>query len=215
MNSYSLIVCIVRQDAGELVTESAANEGATGGTILKGRGTASSGILQVLGLGDTSKDIVYILVPTEIKNKIVAAIINKTATQRSHFGTLFTVDISQVLKTGEMKGGKTMEEDKKYRMITIILNKGFADDAMEAARRAGAGGGTIVNARGTAREGDEKFFGVRIVPEKEMLMILVESDKADSVFEAIRNLPCLAEPGSGISFCFGVDDFTRLGGCAR
>ncbi|MDR3284698.1 MAG: transcriptional regulator, partial [Treponema sp.] len=75
----------------------------------------------------------------------------------------------------------------------------------------GAGGGTIINAHGTGKEEDAKFFGVTIVPEKEMLMILVDKGKAAPVVEAIRALPCLAQPGSGIAFCTEVSDFTLLG----
>ena len=101
--------------------------------------------------------------------------------------------------------------EKARYLISVILNKGYADDAMEAAREAGAGGGTVINARGTAREDDEKFFGVHIVPEKEMLVMVVEEDKKTAVLNAIRDLKCLSEPGSGIAFCSSVDDFTLLG----
>ena len=104
-----------------------------------------------------------------------------------------------------------MSEKKPRELITVILNKGYADDAMAVARKAGAGGGTVISARGTAKESDAKFFGMHIVPEKEMLLIVVEQEKMDAVLEAIRTLPCLAEPGSGIAFCSGVDDFTLLG----
>ena len=104
-----------------------------------------------------------------------------------------------------------MNAGKPHEMISVIVNKGYADDAMAAARKAGAGGGTVITARGTAREDDEKFFGVHIVPEKEMLIILVESGKKDAVLNAIKNLRCLSEPGSGIAFCAGVDDFILLG----
>ena len=62
-----------------------------------------------------------------------------------------------------------------------------------------------------ANENDAKFFGVHIVPEKEMLMIVVDSDKKDAVLEAIRTLPCLSEPGSGIAFTSAVNDVTLLG----
>ena len=77
-----------------------------------------------------------------------------------------------MVKAGIIKGkeGDAMSEGKQT-LISVILNKGYADDAMAAARKAGAGGGTVINARGTAREDDAKFFGMHIVPEKEMLMI--------------------------------------------
>ena len=99
----------------------------------------------------------------------------------------------------------------KQSLILVILNRGYADDAMAAARKAGAGGGTVINARGTAREDDAKFFGVHIVPEKEMLAIVVADEQKSSVLEAIRTLPCLQEPGSGIAFCTPVDSFCILG----
>ena len=108
------------------------------------------------------------------------------------------------------KGEKTMAE-KNVQMINVIVNHGYAEDAMAAARKAGAGGGTIINARGTAREGDAKFFGAEIVPEKDLLMILVPGDKKDDIVNAIRDLDCFKKAGSGIVFCNEAQDFTVLG----
>jgi nitrogen regulatory protein PII len=82
---------------------------------------------------------------------------------------------------------------------------------MVAARKAGATGGTVINARGTGKEEDVKFFGITLVPEKEVLLILVDADKADAVLDAVKDVPCLSEPGSGIAYCTGVEDFFRLG----
>ena len=84
------------------------------------------------------------------------------------------------------------------------------DDAMAAARKAGASGGTAINARGTAREDDEKFFGMHIVPEKELLLIVVDQNNKQAVLDAIRTLDCLSEPGSGIAYSAPVSDFTLL-----
>ena len=82
---------------------------------------------------------------------------------------------------------------------------------MDAARKAGAGGGTIINARGTAKEGDAKFFGMEIIPEKDMIFVLAENEKADAILEAVRTLPCLSKPGSGIAFASPAENFTLLG----
>ncbi len=114
-------------------------------------------------------------------------------------------------KTENAEGEKTMKTENNYQMINIIVNKGYAEDAMAAARKAGAGGGTIIGARGTAKEGDAAFFGMKIVPEKEMLMILVPAEKKAAVVEAVTALPCFAEAGSGIIFCNEAQDFTLLG----
>ena len=98
-----------------------------------------------------------------------------------------------------------------FQMIIVIVNKGFAEDAMAAARKAGAGGGTILNGRGTAKEGDAKFFGVEIVPEKEMLMILASSEKAPQIANAIKSLECFSKGGSGIIYTTNAQDFSLLG----
>ena len=215
--SYKLLIGIVPHDSGELICNAAKSAGAGGGTIAMGRGTASNGVLQLLGLGDTSKDIVYIIIKNELKAAVYEAI--KTASEKkAHFGVMFTLETQDFIRAGHLnekaegaEGEETMKTENNYQMINIIVNKGYAEDAMAAARKAGAGGGTIIGARGTAKEGDAAFFGMKIVPEKEMLMILVPAEKKAAVVEAVTALPCFAEAGSGIIFCNEAQDFTLLG----
>lgn len=219
-----LLVSIVPHNSGELICDAAKSAGASGGTIAMGRGTASNGVLQLLGLGDTSKDIVYIIVKNSLKAAVYNAILTASE-KKPHFGVMFTLDTPDFIRAGHLnekseesiesdnsttEGEETMS-DKNYQMINVIVNKGYAEDAMAAARKAGAGGGTIMGARGTAKEGDAAFFGMKIVPEKEMLMILVPSEKKDDIVAAITALPCFAEAGSGIVFCNEAQDFTVLG----
>lgn len=101
--------------------------------------------------------------------------------------------------------------ENSYQMINVIVNKGYAEDAMAAARKAGAGGGTIMQARGTAKEGDVKFLGSEIVPEKDMLVMLVPAEKKEQIVKAITDLKCFQNTGAGIVFCNDVKDFTVLG----
>lgn len=214
---YKLLISIVPHDSGELIANAAKSAGAGGGTITMGRGTASNGVLQLLGLGDTSKDIVYIIIKENLKEAVYNEII-KASEKKSHFGVIFTLNTPDFIRAGHLdeksdgaKGEETMKNEKNYQMINIIVNKGYAEDAMAAARKAGAGGGTIIGARGTAKEGDAAFFGMKIVPEKEMLMILVPAEKKNDIVSAITELPCFAETGSGIIFCNEAQDFTLLG----
>lgn len=223
---YKLITCIVPHNSGELITNAAKQAGAGGGTIIMGRGTASNSILQLLGLGDTSKDITMNIVEDSLAVRVCKNIEETCAEKKSHFGVLFTINVSDFAKAGsveksrvmastgqtsaaeEKSGDKNME---KYEAINIIVNKGYAEDAMAAARKAGAGGGTIIGARGTAKEGDSTFFGVEIVPEKEMLMILVPQDKKEAVVNAVSALSCFEKAGSGIIYCNNVEEFKMLG----
>ncbi len=212
---HKLIISIVPHNSGEIITNAAKLAGSRGGTILMGRGTAENSIIQLLGLGDKSKDIVYILVEEEICQNVLVKI--KESTQnKKNFGIVFTIDINNFLRSGSIKnlenenlGVEKMNDS--YEIINVIVNKGYAEDAMAAARKAGAGGGTIINARGTAKEGDAKFLGIEIVPEKEMLLILVPKDKKDEIIKAISDLPCLNKAGSGILFTNSANNFTVLG----
>ena len=224
---YKLITCIVPHNSGEVITNAAKQAGAGGGTILMGRGTASNSVLQLLGLGDTSKDITMNIVQDGQASQVCKKIEESCADKKSHFGVLFTINVSGFAKAGnadtskglatnartssekiENSGDQTME---KYEAINIIVNKGYAEDAMAAARKAGAGGGTIIGARGTAKEGDSTFFGVEIVPEKEMLMILAPQDKRDSIIQAVSSLTCFEKAGSGIIFSNEAKGFKLLG----
>lgn len=209
------IFCIVPRGSGESVSAAAAAAGSRGGTILPARGTAENGLLQLLGLGDTAKDLVFTIVDDALAAPVSTAIRGYAATQKPHFGVLFTVDVPSFTKSGDARptpsGEVPMQSETDYRMINVIVNKGYADDAMAAARKAGATGGTVLGARGTAKEDDAKFFGVPLVPEKEQLVVLVPADKASAVFDAIRALPCFAEKGSGIVFTMPVSDFALLG----
>ena len=213
---YKLIICIVPRNSGEIITNAAKQAGADGGTILMGKGTASNSVLQLLGLGDTGKDITMNIVRSDICREVCSKIEETCLTKKAHFGVLFTLDVRDFIRAGagdsstekNIQGEKTMEN---YEMINIIVNKGYAEDAMAAARKAGAGGGTIIGARGTAREGDATFFGVDIVPEKEMLMILVPVEKKTQVVAAVKELACFQKAGSGIIFCNTANNFTLLG----
>ena len=211
MTAFSLLVSIVPHNSGEFITKAAAAAGAAGGTILMGRGTASSTLMTVFGLGDAAKDLVYIIVPSDIKQTVAAAVKAAAAGKKKHFGILFSIDISAFLRGGSLVQGDCMGTEKAEQLITVIVNKGYADEVMAAARKAGAGGGTVLNARGTAREDDQRFFGIQIVPEKEMVMILASKEKAEGIVSAIQSLRCLSVPGCGIAFCIDVDNFTPLG----
>ena len=104
---------------------------------------------------------------------------------------------------------------KEFEVILCIVNKGFADRAMDAARAAGAKGGTILHGRGTASPDAEKLFGITIQPEKEIVMILVPSDIKDDILHALYREVGLKTPGQGIAFSMPVDNVVGLSGSSK
>ena len=100
--------------------------------------------------------------------------------------------------------------ETKYEAVFCIVNAGFSDDVMTAARRAGAGGGTVLKGRGAAPREAEERFGITIQPEKELVMILVGEDIKDRVLRSIYDSAGLGSAGQGIAFSLPIEKAVGL-----
>lgn len=98
----------------------------------------------------------------------------------------------------------------QHECIVCIVNAGFSDAVMDAAKQFGARGGTVVHARGTASQEAEKFFQITIQPDKEMVMILVPTEIKDDILHALYRAVGLKTPGQGIAFSIPVDGVVGL-----
>ena len=92
-----------------------------------------------------------------------------------------------------------------HEAIFCIVNSGYSEAVMDAAKRFGARGGTVINARGTASKEAETMFHITIEPEKEIVMILVPTKIKDDVLHALYKEVGLETPGQGIAFSMPVD----------
>lgn len=230
-----LLVAIVERGKGEAAMAVAKKVGARGGTILLGRGTADDRLLHLLGLDVVEKDVLLTLTEPEAAFPIMEAL-RTEGSQRKKRGILFCMDVRGMLRhisqtlsedgrgpssaggpqyelsfPSESRSDTTMSESATHELISVIVNVGYADEVMNAARRAGAPGGTVINARGTGKEEDVKFFGMTIVPEKELVLLLVPKERCEEILEAVMVVPCLARPCMGIAFCMDVERFVSLG----
>ena len=97
-----------------------------------------------------------------------------------------------------------------HEVIFVIVNAGFAEEAMDVAREQGVRGGTILNARGVAREKEAAFFGITIQQEKEILMMVVEKEIKDKVLNALYSQMGMAKKAKGIAFSLPVSDVAGL-----
>ena len=98
-----------------------------------------------------------------------------------------------------------------HEVIFCIVNAGFSDAVMDAAREFGAKGGTVLHARGTANPEAEKLFNITVQPEKEIVMILVDTDKKDEILKNLYTTVGLKTPGYGIAFSMPVSDVVGIG----
>lgn len=97
-----------------------------------------------------------------------------------------------------------------YQAIICIVNSGYSDEVMNAAKKFGARGGTVLNARGTANKDAEKFFGISVEPEKEIVLIVVQSNLTDDILHALYKEVGLDTAGQGIAFAMPVENVVGI-----
>ena len=97
-----------------------------------------------------------------------------------------------------------------HEAIFCIVNSGYSELVMDAAKKLGARGGTVINARGTAPKDAESIFGITIQPEKEIVMILVPTSIKANVLHALYKEAGLDTAGQGIAFAMPVDSVVGL-----
>ena len=103
-----------------------------------------------------------------------------------------------------------MAEKEKFEGVVVIVNEGHSEKVMDAAREAGARGGTIAHARGSGTKDIEKKYGIVITPQKEMIYILVNEKIRDAVMSAVNKAAGLDTLGQGIVFSLPVDNVSGI-----
>ncbi len=100
---------------------------------------------------------------------------------------------------------------QRHECILCIVNAGFSDNVMDAAKSAGARGGTVLHARGSGGREAETFFGITVQEEKEIVMILVDAEIKADVLHTLYHAVGLNTPGQGIAFSLPVDEVVGIG----
>ena len=99
---------------------------------------------------------------------------------------------------------------KNFKSIFAVVNNGFSEVAMDAAKSAGAKGGTILRGRGTVSKEAEKFFNISIQPEKEIVMILASNSHADNILKSLYKAIGSSTEAQGIAFALPVDEVAGI-----
>ena len=105
--------------------------------------------------------------------------------------------------------------ENSYEALFCIVNKGYTDLVMEAAKASGARGGTVISGRGTGNTDSEQFFGIPVTPEKEIVMIIVPKEIRDSVLSAVNKGAGMDTKGMGIAFSLPLTDIVGLPGVSE
>jgi nitrogen regulatory protein P-II 1 len=103
-----------------------------------------------------------------------------------------------------------MDNQREYDLIMTVVNRGFADQVVDAARAAGAHGGTVFYARGTGIHEVEKFFAISIQPEKEVVLTLVRHEDTPVIMHSIVEAAGLKTAGKGLAFALPISDVVGI-----
>ena len=206
--------------------------------ISKGRGTANSDILDILGIGVSEKAVALCIEQAVLVPVLMKEVRKKLGFNSRGAGIAFTVPISginspimrifkqsihknekiaaefEAAKSGASKleagKGESMANDINHDLIIAIVNQGYSDVLMNTAREAGATGGTIINARGQAHEGAVKFLGISVQDEKEIILVLTGRDKKVPIMRAVCDAHGLNSQAQGIVFSLPVENVLGL-----
>lgn len=190
----------------------------------KGKGTANSEILDLLGIGASDKAMILCLEQDFMVPMLLKGVRQKLGAQSAGAGIAFTVPLSainqpilQILKETvhpNLINSTDKEEEKmseiKNDVIISIINQGYSDEFMTVAREAGARGGTVFSARGLTNNKPVKFFGVSIQDEKEIIIILTGRDKRTPIMQALSKAYGITSQADGIIFSLPVDEVMSL-----
>lgn len=187
------------------------------------KGTARSSVLDYLGLGETEKKIVISLFPERAEEAVLKEIRENMHLYLAGKGICFTVPLTgasaivanalrKSVPDTEKNGGKKVKTQREYCLIVTAMQKGFAEEAMEAARAAGAAGGSVLTAATLGDKKAEQLIGVTLQKETDVLLILAKNDGKDAITEAILKKVGLKTDGGGVVFTLPVDSIAGVGG---
>jgi len=181
--------------------------------IMHGMGTASSSVLEYFGLEEQEKTIITSILPTITSKNLLNDIEGKIKEHGK--GIAFTIPLSSGTKYMlDFYENHEMEdinmENANQHLIVTIVNAGYAEKVMTEAKKSGATGGTTLNGRGLENDKVIKFLNISIEPEKDIVLILTESEKKNSIMDIIVKNCGLKTPGAGICFSLPVDHVVGL-----
>lgn len=186
-----------------------------------GQGTASSEMMDILGLGSSDKDIVISMGKQSAVEAVASAYMDNMNSLRRGRGIMMmlspdavgnvaaTILAMQNIPTPK-EGNEPMKNEHKYSLVLIAVNQGYTDAVMQAARQAGATGGTIIKARLASDDAAEQFRGFNLHSEKEIVAILAADTIKQDIMNAVNTEFGLKSDAQGMVLSLPVDKAFKI-----
>lgn len=215
MNGYSMITAIVRRDQDQDYIDFFQRNGA--GVVLGSlcEGSARKKLLDMLGLERKEKVMLHCVLPSALRSRVLRHLRTEMHIDAPNNGIAYFISLECIggasalryLYTEDTIIGNEVKymKEAKHSLIVAITEQGHTGMVMDAAREAGATGGTIVRAKGALNESRAKFFGVSIAEEKDVVYIVASADKRNDIMSAIMNKAGVKSPAHTVMFSLPVD----------
>lgn len=220
MSKVYLMVTITGRGQGEQFAALNRTENLPVMMVALGKGTAGNEILDCLGLEESEKIVLFSMVTGDVWKRVKRGMEHKLGIDVPGMGISFLVPVSsiggkkalQLMLAGQEfeKEEETSLKDTEYELIVVVSDFGYTNLVTDAAREAGAGGGTVIHAKGTGMERAEKFLGVSLASEKEMTFIVTRTEKKKEIMKAIMEKAGLESKAKSILFSLPVVDTAGL-----
>ena len=188
--------------------------------ISLGFGTANNEVLDYLGLESTEKAVALSVIEEHTWVSVKKQLEKKLHIDAPGGGIAFTTPLSSVggkkalqfliENDNYQKTEETTLKDTAHELIVVIAEQGYTNLIMDAARGAGAYGGTVIHAKGTGKEAAEKFMGVSLALEKEIIYIVTKTEQKNAIMSAIMKEAGLDSKAKAITFSLPVTDTAGL-----
>ena len=216
MDRAVLMIVITDRSRGGEFAAWFQSQGATLVLSALGQGTAATEVLDYLGLEATEKAVLLLSAPRS--GRLVRRAARELWLDVPGRGILMTVPISSVggarardyLLSWQAEEDDDMDRDITHELIVVIANRGHTDQVMDAARSAGAAGGTTIHAKGTGTELARKFLGVSLAAEKEIVFILAKEADRKPIMKAVMTQAGMSTRAQAVAFSLPVTDLAGL-----
>ncbi len=218
----TLIMSIVERGSGSRLVKLYSKEQVFTHIRFEGQGTATSEILDILGLGGSEKDIILSITTRTAARVLLDKLDDALRGAVPGRGIAFTMPLSALsgliaafidLKTKpESEGSEPMENQVKNSMILVTVNQGYTETVMATARKAGARGGTIIRGRWAGDESFAQSTGITTLQEeKELIFIVAPTEIRNRIMDAVSKEHGLRTEAGAMVTSIGVEQLVRLG----
>ena len=218
-NLYLMTTIVNRKDANKYIDTFHKNN-LNVMYLTLGIGTATNEVLDYLGLDTSEKAVAFSVLEESSWENIKRHMEKDLKIDAPGGGISFTIPLSSIggkhtlefllEKQNYQKEAETTLKNTNHELIVVIAEQGYTDLIMDAAREAGAYGGTVIHAKGTGMELAEKFMGVSLAVEKEMVFIVTKTEQKNDIMKAIMKKAGLDSKAKSITFSLPVTDTAGL-----